>query len=57
MHNNFKLKWSPKCLFGQILCVLNDFKLFCMEASAMETVSAFTFPIIWVSGAAQLENS
>ena len=43
--------------FWRILGVLINLKLFCMEASAMETVRAFTFPIIWVGGAAQMENS
>ena len=33
-----------------------DLKLFYMEASAMETDSAITFPIVWVSGAAQLDK-
>ncbi len=57
IHYNFQLKWSPECLFWQILCVLNDLKSFCMVASAMKTVRPFTFPIVWVSGAAQLENT
>ena len=55
IHYNSQLKWSPECLFSQILCVLNDLKSFCMVASAMRTVNPFTFPIVWVSGAAQLE--
>ena len=43
-------------MVAKILCVLNALKLFYMEASAMGTDSAITFPIVWVRGAAQLES-
>ena len=37
--------------------MLNNLKLFCMGASAMmRTVNPYTFQIVWVSGAAQLDK-
>ncbi len=57
MQITFQVKWSPKCLFWWILGVLNALKVFCMEVSAVEADSAFTFPSVWVSGAAHLESS
>ena len=46
MHKNVQVKWLLKCLIWQILGVLNIWKGFCMKASAMETDSAFTFPMM-----------
>ena len=57
MQKTFQKKWSPKCLNWWILGVLITLKVFCMKVSAMETDGAFTFPSVWVSGAAHLESS
>ena len=56
MQKTFQKKWSPKCLIWQILGVLNIWIVFCLEAPAMETDSAFTFPKVWVSSAEHLES-
>ncbi len=55
MQKTFQVKWLPIYPFWRILGVLNTLKVFCMKVSAMETDGAFTFPSVWVSGAAHLE--